>query len=90
MEMNGDGYQYKKGATGNISPLICLMGRKGKSSLRNWEDCKIDISLLVLTIFMVDDSRYSAITGWILGFSTGTLGLIFCWAWNKLRISLFN
>jgi len=48
------------------------------------------IPLLVLTIFMVDDSRYSAITGWILGFSTGTLGLVFCWAWNKLRISLFN
>lgn len=27
--MNGDGYQYKKGATENISPLIYLMGRKG-------------------------------------------------------------
>jgi len=48
------------------------------------------IPLLVLTIFKVDDSQNTAIIGWILGFSTGTLGLVFGWAWNKLRISLFN
>lgn len=48
------------------------------------------IPLLVLTIFIVDDSQYAAITGWILGFLTGTLGLGLSWVWNKLKISLFN
>lgn len=48
------------------------------------------IPFLVFVTLEVDDSQYSAVFGWTLGFLNGLLGLWIGRIWDKLRISLFN